>query len=109
VGEEARRELRHEVAAGLVAHERLEHDGVGAPVGVQQEVGAVLVRDGEVRGARVLGDAVRDAPADGLHLGRRGRVLREDGEHEAESLEREAVGAGLAHERPRRGRVGVAE
>ena len=54
VGEQALHELGDEVALRRVRDERLEQDRVGAPVGVEQQVRAVAVGDGEVGRARGL-------------------------------------------------------
>jgi hypothetical protein len=108
VGEETLHELRDEIAPWLIRDESLEQDRVRAPVRVQEEVRAVAVGDDEVGGRRRLGHVAGQAPADGRHLGRRRRVLREDREDPAEGLERKALDTGLAHQRARPGRVRVA-
>ncbi len=76
VGEQAAHDLGDEVAPGLIVDERLEQDAVGAAIGVEQEIAAVLVAGGEVRGGGGLAGPVVEQAADGAQLGRPSRRRR---------------------------------
>ncbi len=67
--------LGDQVARGVAGDQRVQDDGVGAPVRVQQQVGLVAVGGGKVGRPGRLHGAVVEVAADGLHLGRGGRVV----------------------------------
>ena len=92
MGQEPRHDLGDEVALGLVADHGLQHDGVGAAVGVEQHVGAVAIVGGEMGSRGRLGHAVQEMAADGRHLDLRRLVTGQDGQQPPRRLDSHALG-----------------
>ena len=77
MGQQPGHHLGNEVALRLVVDERVQHHRVGAPVGVEQQVGVIVIRGDEVGRARGLHHLVVDVTPDRVDVGLVGRVAAE--------------------------------
>ena len=106
--EQTTHQFGDQVAVGLIGHQRIEQHGVGAAVGMEQQVFAIVVAIDEVGRARGFADPVVEVAADQVDLRLRRRVTGEGVEQPADAFQREVVEAADVNELPRLDGVHVA-